>query len=132
MGDILHGGQQPAEQATAIEKMIRSQAERLAARERGEGEREQLSAKEQLEKWAEARMVKIKTTYYLNYDAYKNLEDARQTIADMMPEAARYRVTRSLLVELAIKLVLRDFEKRGKDGAFFRSVLRELRRDPRR
>lgn len=119
LADLLGGGQRNAPETAAIEQIIRGQGARLAAQER-------------LEKRPELRTAKVKTTYYLAEEVYENLEDARQTLADLMPAELRHKITRSLVVELALTLVLRDFEKRGKDGALFQRLLRELKHDPKK
>lgn len=115
LGDLLRGRERTPSEATAIEKMIRGQGDKL-------------SVHDLAERRPDPRLAKVKTTYYLGEEVYENLEDARQTIADMMPEETRHRVTRSLLVELAIKLVLRDFEKKGRESAICQLLFRGFSR----
>lgn len=121
LGELLRGRERQAtDETVVIEKMIRGRGEGLASQGPPEPPRPDL------------RLAKVKTTYYLGEEAYEHLEDMRQTIADMLPPETRYRVTRSLLVELAIRLVLRDFEKRGRESAICQWLFRGLARAEKR
>lgn len=119
LGELLRGRERTPDETVAIEKMIRGQ---------GQG----LSFQEPVERRPDPRLAKVKTTYYLGEATYDSLEDARQTIADLMPEEVRHRVTRSLLVELAIRIVLRDFEKKGRESAICQWLFRGLTRPAKR
>jgi|GEM_PF-3233244 len=101
------------DETVVIEKMIRSHGDRLTFQGR-------------TERRPEIRLGKVKTTYYLNEETHENLEDARLAIADMLPEETRHRITRSLLVELALRIVLRDFEKKGRESAICQWLFRGL------
>ncbi|MEW6499916.1 MAG: hypothetical protein ACOY8P_05265 [Thermodesulfobacteriota bacterium] len=121
LGELLRGRERQAtDETVVIEKMIRGRGEGLAGQGPPEPPRSDL------------RLAKVKTTYYLGEEAYEHLEDMRQTIADMLPPETRHRVTRSLLVELAIRLVLRDFEKRGRESAICQWLFRGLVRAEKR
>ena len=102
------------DETVVIEKMIRGQG----------GDR--LPFQERPDRRPEIRLGKVKTTYYLGEETHENLEDARLAIADMLPEETRHRVTRSLLVELALRIVLRDFEKKGRESAICQWLFRGL------
>lgn len=115
LGDLLRGRERTPSETTVIERMIRGQGEKL-------------SVHDLPERRPASPLAKVKTTYYLGEEVYENLEDARQSIADLMPEEARHRVTRSLLVELAIKLVLRDFERKGRESAICQLLFRGFSR----
>lgn len=120
LGALLHGREQPpAEAAKAIEKMIR-------------GKKGEAAGHDQAEWRADLRLTKIKTTYYLGEAVYDHLEDARRTIIDMLPEKDRPRVTRSLLVELAVRIVLQDFKKQGQKSAIYQWLFRGLDRAEKR
>ncbi|MEW6595419.1 MAG: hypothetical protein AB1413_11175 [Thermodesulfobacteriota bacterium] len=119
LGSLLRGRERPTDETVAIEKMLR-------------GQRGQPIFQERPERQPDSRLAKVKTTYYLGEEVYENLEDARQAIADMLPEETRHRVTRSLLVELAIRLVLRDFEKKGRESAICQWLFRGLARSGKR
>jgi hypothetical protein len=116
LGDLLRDRDRTTtDETVVIDKMIRGRGDSLTLHDRPE-------------RRPELRLGKVKTTYYLGEAVYDNLEDARQTIADMMPEEVRHRVTRSLIVELAIKLVLRDFEKKGRESAICQWLFRGFAR----
>lgn len=119
LGAVLHDREQTPPEVKTIEKMLRRQRETLSIED---------LADQQPDPW----LAKVKTTYYLGEEVYKNLEDSRQAIADMLPQAIRHRVTRSLLVELAIKLVLRDFEKKGRGSALCQLLFRGISRPGKR
>lgn len=120
LSELLRGRERTTtDETVAIDAMIRGRGETLTLHDRPE-------------RRAELRLGKVKTTYYLGEAVYDSLEDARQTIADMMPVEVRHRVTRSLLVELAIKLVLRDFEKKGRESAICQWLFRGLIRTGKR
>lgn len=120
LGAVLHAREQTPPEVKTIEKMLRGQRAPLSSI--------QDLADQQPDPW----LAKVKTTYYLGEEVYKNLEDSRQAITEMLPQAIRHRVTRSLLVELAIKLVLRDFEKRGRESALCQLLFRGISRPGKR
>ena len=66
---------------------------------------------------------KVKATYYLSQEAIDALEDAQYRLRRLAGEN-RARVSKSLIVELAVKMVLEDVEAKGDKSRFLIGVVR--------
>lgn len=64
-----------------------------------------------------------KTTHYLGGEIHAELCRAREALHDMAPDKLKGRISRSRLVETALKLLLDDFEAKGEDSLLARRVL---------
>ncbi len=72
-----------------------------------------------------ARSRKHKTTHYLTKEVFDNLGEAKADIRGFLPDASKFKATKSSIVESAITVVLHEFEKKGKDSVLIQELLRK-------
>ena len=66
---------------------------------------------------AEEPAEKVKATFYLDSKAVESLEDGWMELRKLADKKGRGRISKSLIVELALQLALDDLEKRGADSS---------------
>jgi hypothetical protein len=71
----------------------------------------------------EAPGEKAKATYYLAADVLDELEEAWITLRRLAPQEVRGSVSKSLIVEAALRLSLAELEKAGEKSKLARKVL---------
>ena len=60
---------------------------------------------------------KVKATYYLDAEVVEALEEGWMELRKLADKKDRGRISKSLIVELALQLALDDLEKRGADSS---------------
>jgi hypothetical protein len=60
---------------------------------------------------------KVKATYYLDAEVVEALEEGWMELRKLADKKGRGRISKSLIVELALQLALDDLEKRGADSS---------------
>ena len=60
---------------------------------------------------------KVKATYYLDAEIVEALEEGWMGLRKLADKKDRSRISKSLIVELALKLALEDLEKRGSESS---------------
>ena len=63
---------------------------------------------------------KVKATFYLDSKAVESLEDGWMELRKLADKKSRGRISKSLIVELALQLALEDLEKRGAESSLAR------------
>ena len=69
---------------------------------------------------AEEPAEKVKATFYLDSKAVESLEDGWMELRKLADKKDRSQISKSLIVELALKLALEDLEKKGADSSLAR------------
>ena len=59
---------------------------------------------------------KIKATYYLDAEVVEALEDGWMELRKMADKKNRSRISKSLMIELALQMALEDLQKKGSDS----------------
>ncbi|THB63874.1 MAG: hypothetical protein D6E12_16025 [Desulfovibrio sp.] len=65
---------------------------------------------------------KRKTTIYLTSKLADELDNTKANIRELMPEDARSLVTKSSIVNLALRILLREYEKRGEESILVKQL----------
>ena len=65
---------------------------------------------------AEEPAEKVKATFYLDSKAVEALEDGWMELRKLADKRSRGRISKSLMVELALQLALEDLRKKGSDS----------------
>ena len=68
---------------------------------------------------------KHKTTHYLTEDVFENLGEAKDTIKDLLPDGDKMRASKSAIVESAVKVILDEFERKGKKSYLVKELLKK-------
>ena len=69
---------------------------------------------------AEEPAEKVKATFYLDSKAVESLEGGWMELRKLADKKSRGQISKSLIVELALKLALGDLEKKGADSSLAR------------
>ena len=67
---------------------------------------------------------KVKATFYLDSKAVEALEDGWMELRKLADKRSRGRISKSLMVELALQLALEDLQKKGADSSLARKLSR--------
>jgi hypothetical protein len=67
--------------------------------------------------------AKKKTTHYLSRETFEELSQAKRAIRKLVPKDIKTGVSKSLIVDSALKLLLDDFEAKGEESVLVRKVL---------
>ena len=65
---------------------------------------------------AEEPAEKVKATFYLDSKAVEALEDGWMELRKLADKRSRGRISKSLMVELALQMALEDLQKKGSDS----------------
>ena len=97
---------------------IERHAERRTVRDKKVG-RNQVSAKRRRKK----RNTKKKTTHYLSEEIFQGLDEAKEKIRKILPADIKTRVSKSQIVDHALKMILCDFETNGESSSLVKLIL---------
>lgn len=67
---------------------------------------------------------KKKTTHYLSGKVFQELSEAKQKINDLVPSPLKSRVSKSQIVNQALKMILDDFEQKGEKSTLVKQLLK--------
>ena len=92
------------------------------------------SAKPQSEKTALPDQKKIpgvdnkkKSTHYLSEEIFADLDDARDKINALVHQRVKSRVSKSRIVDQALRMILKDFEEKGEKSPLIKEIIKNLR-----
>lgn len=71
------------------------------------------------------KRAKKKTTYYLSKEVFEELGEARDTLKNMLPEEDRSQISKSGIVDAALKMILQELADKGTDSV----LLKQLKED---
>lgn len=70
---------------------------------------------------------KRKTTYYLTEEVFSNLGDAKEMIRKMFPDIKKSKISKTRIVDSALKMILNEFETKGSKSSLVKQI---QKRDP--
>ena len=73
---------------------------------------------------AEEPAEKVKATFYLDSKAVESLEDGWMELRKLADKKGRGRISKSLIVELALHMALEDLRKKGSDSLLAKKLSR--------
>jgi hypothetical protein len=71
---------------------------------------------------------KKKTTHYLSEEIFENLGEAKERIQDLIPGGERIRISKSGIVNSALKMILREFEAKGEKSLLVRHMMKAAKK----
>jgi len=71
---------------------------------------------------AEEPAEKVKATFYLDSKAVESLEDGWMELRKLADKKGRGRISKSLIVELALDMALEELEKRGSESSLYKKA----------
>ncbi len=72
------------------------------------------------------RTGKRKTTHYLNQEVIDDLDEAKSKLNALLQKQLDSRVSKSAIVNHALKLILKDFEEKGEKSPFIQEILKDI------
>lgn len=69
--------------------------------------------------------IKKKSTLYLSEEVHDELNNARETIENLLPDEYKAHVTKSNIVDIALKTILREWSRKGVDSPLFKEIISE-------
>ena len=73
---------------------------------------------------AEEPAEKVKATFYLDSKAVEALEDGWMELRKLADKRSRGRISKSLMVEMALQMALEDLQKKGSDSLLAKKLSR--------
>lgn len=69
------------------------------------------------------KKTKKKITHYLSEETYNGLDNAKEKIRQIVPLEIKTGVSKSKIVDHALKMILQDFETKGKNSSLVKFLL---------
>ena len=69
------------------------------------------------------RQPKKKKTHYLSHEISEDLDKTQMTLRSLVPEKLRYRVSKSLIVNKALAMILHEFKAEGKNSRLMYTII---------
>ena len=86
-------------------------------------------ASKKVKKVTRKKRGKRKTTHYLTEEVFEGLGEAKEIIKEFLPSGSKTRATKSRIVESAIKVLLDEFERKGKESYLVKELLVKKKHD---
>jgi len=122
MNAILKGSEDGGPEASSIEKLVHR---------RGKTERakhppaEKTSARQHPRKTPDSENKK-KSTHYLSEEIFEDLDTARDKINELVQQRLKSRISKSRIVDQALRMILKDFEKKGEKSPLIKEILKNI------
>jgi len=71
---------------------------------------------------------KKKTTHYLSGEIFLDLDEARAKLNDLVGRQVKTRISKSRIVDQALKMILAEFEEKGERSPLVRELLKNNRK----
>ncbi len=71
------------------------------------------------------KAAKRKTTHYLTEDVFDGIGEAKESLQKLLPNGDKMRATKSAIVESAVKVLLDEFERKGKKSYLVKELLKD-------
>ena len=69
---------------------------------------------------------KKKTTHYLSGEIFADLDEARDKINELMHQRAESKVSKSRIVDQALRMILKEFEEKGEKSRLIKEITKGL------
>ena len=70
---------------------------------------------------------KKKSTHYLSEEIFADLDDAREKINELVHHRLKSRVSKSRIVDQALRMILKEFEEKGEKSHLIKEILKNPR-----
>ncbi|MFH1021213.1 MAG: hypothetical protein V1782_11495 [Pseudomonadota bacterium] len=71
---------------------------------------------------------KKKSTHYLSEEIFADLDGAREKINVILHQRLKSRVSKSRIVDEALRMILKEFEEKGEKSHLIKEILKGIRR----
>lgn len=123
MDDLLKGSSEDATpEAPSLAKLIHRAGETATAKPPAG------SASDQSQKKAHGGESKKKSTHYLSGEIFDDLDEARDKINELVHPRLKSKISKSRIVDQALRVILKDFEEKGEKSHLIKEMLKDLRK----
>lgn len=70
---------------------------------------------------------KKKSTHYISEEIFEDLDDARDKINELVHPRLKSRISKSRIVDQALRMILKDFEEKGEKSHLIKEILKDIR-----
>ncbi|MHB8988244.1 MAG: hypothetical protein ACYC6S_05615 [Desulfobulbia bacterium] len=70
---------------------------------------------------------KKKSTHYLSEEIFADLDEARDKINELVHQRLKSRVSKSRIVDQALRMILKEFEEKGEKSPLVKEILKDIR-----
>lgn len=70
---------------------------------------------------------KKKSTHYLSGEIFADLDDAKDKINELVHPRLKSRVSKSRIVDQALRMILKEFEEKGEKSHLIKEILKGIR-----
>jgi hypothetical protein len=71
---------------------------------------------------------KKKSTHYLSGEIFDDLDEARDKINELVHPRLKSKISKSRIVDQALRMILKDFEEKGEKSHLIKEMLKDLRK----
>jgi len=71
---------------------------------------------------------KKKSTHYLSGEIFADLDEARDKVNELVHQRLKSRVSKSRIVDQALRMILKEFEEKGEKSHLIKEILKDIRR----
>lgn len=122
MDALLKGASEDtAHEASSLAKLIHRAGEAESAKHPA-GSSSSLGPKK-----SSAGDSKKKSTHYLSEEIFADLDDARDKINELVHQRLKSRVSKSRIVDQALRMILKEFEEKGEKSHLIKEILKDHR-----
>lgn len=123
MDDLLKGSSEDAtHEASSLSRLIHRTGESTSAKHPAAG-----NSSCQDQKKAPASDSKKKSTHYLSEEIFDDLDDARDKINELVHKRLKSRISKSRIVDQALRMILKEFEEKGEKSHLIKEILKSTR-----
>ena len=73
-----------------------------------------------------AQGKKRKSTHYLSGDIFQDLDEAKEKINQAIHRRHKPHITKSKIVDQALRMILKEFEEKGSESPLIQELLKEI------
>lgn len=70
---------------------------------------------------------KKKSTHYLSGEIFADLDEARNKINELVHQRLKSHVSKSRIVDQALRMILKEFEEKGEKSPLIKEILKDIR-----
>lgn len=120
MDALLKGSaEDAAHETSSLTQLIHRTGEKTSAKH-SEG-----SASSREKKESPGGDNKKKSTHYLSEEIFADLDDAREKINELVHQRLKSRVSKSRIVDQALRMILKEFEEKGEKSHLIKEILKD-------
>ncbi|MBU2538948.1 MAG: hypothetical protein KKH22_10970 [Proteobacteria bacterium] len=121
MDDLLKGSSEDTtHEASALTRLIHRTGESSSAKHPAGDS----SCQDQ--KKSPAGDSKKKSTHYLSEEIFADLDDARDKINELVQPRVKSKISKSRIVNQALRMILKEFEEKGEKSHLIKEILKDI------